>query len=406
MGGAAPGRRSPCVFALRPTACGRSRSRRMSPRWRRARGSWRSRNRGRPRGKRGPAWRLSSRSGWCCRSTATGRSRTTCRSSRCASRAPASERAAGAGARCGGERGLRIDGSGGGGSRGFEARTVPSLDIAWAMLAHDDVAANGGLVDEARVNELWWLEGAPKGSARWIDTGWAIAAWTLGRGSRWRGLRRRRGRAWELRGAGGGGGEVAEARGSFAFVSSEVLAVRGEGAGRSGRATWRGRRCGGWVPSSGWRRTTRGASPLTGGRAAHPGVDAPAGTSRWTVRAGWEPRSEESKRRAPAVSARVPGFVFPRQSLCSQTHDGGGLRTEHVTKVYGAVENGVASESVRGRLCELAPRFEFRSSGSEDRCCRPLPLPPPGPVLRAAPPPQTGNVRAGRRAAPHGRGMG
>jgi hypothetical protein len=80
--------------------------------------------------------------------------------------------------------GLRIDGSsgGGGGSHGFEARTVSSLDLAWAMLAHDDVAANGGLVDEARVNKLRYLEGTPKGSTRWIDTGWAIAAWALGRG--------------------------------------------------------------------------------------------------------------------------------------------------------------------------------------------------------------------------------
>jgi hypothetical protein len=42
-------------------------------------------------------------------------------------------------------------------------------------LAAADVAANGGVLDEARVNRLRYLEGTPKGSTRWIDTGWAIA---------------------------------------------------------------------------------------------------------------------------------------------------------------------------------------------------------------------------------------
>jgi hypothetical protein len=33
----------------------------------------------------------------------------------------------------------------------------------------------GGILDEARVNRLRYLEGTPKASTRWIDTGWAIA---------------------------------------------------------------------------------------------------------------------------------------------------------------------------------------------------------------------------------------
>lgn len=30
------------------------------------------------------------------------------------------------------------------------------------------------IIDEARVNRVRYLEGTPKGSTRWIDTGWAI----------------------------------------------------------------------------------------------------------------------------------------------------------------------------------------------------------------------------------------
>ena len=66
--------------------------------------------------------------------------------------------------------GVRIDG----GDDGFAARTVSTTDVAWVLLAADDVAANGGLLDEARVNRLRYLDGTPKGSTRWIDTGWAI----------------------------------------------------------------------------------------------------------------------------------------------------------------------------------------------------------------------------------------
>lgn len=73
--------------------------------------------------------------------------------------------------------GLRIDG----GEDGFRARTVSLLDLAWVVVADDDVREHGGLLDEARVNRLRYLEGTPKGSTRWIDTGWALAAWEKGK---------------------------------------------------------------------------------------------------------------------------------------------------------------------------------------------------------------------------------
>lgn len=71
--------------------------------------------------------------------------------------------------------GLRIDG----GEGGFRERTVSLLDLAWVIAADADVTENGGVLDEARVNRLRYLDGTPKGSTRWIDTGWAIAAWML-----------------------------------------------------------------------------------------------------------------------------------------------------------------------------------------------------------------------------------
>jgi len=74
--------------------------------------------------------------------------------------------------------GLRLDG----GDGGFAERTVSLQDIAWAIVAGENVRANGGLLDEERVNRLRYLEGTPKGSTRWIDTGWALAAWSLARG--------------------------------------------------------------------------------------------------------------------------------------------------------------------------------------------------------------------------------
>lgn len=69
--------------------------------------------------------------------------------------------------------GLRIDG----GDGGFQERTVSLTDLAWVIVAADDVRATGGLLDEARVNRLRYLEGTPKASTRWIDTGWALGAW-------------------------------------------------------------------------------------------------------------------------------------------------------------------------------------------------------------------------------------
>jgi SOS-response transcriptional repressor LexA len=69
--------------------------------------------------------------------------------------------------------GLRIDG----GEDGFAERTVSLNDLAWVVAAAEDVAEQGGILDEQRVNRLRYLDGTPKGSTRWIDTGWAIAIW-------------------------------------------------------------------------------------------------------------------------------------------------------------------------------------------------------------------------------------
>ena len=66
--------------------------------------------------------------------------------------------------------GLRIDG----GPGGFGERTVSKTDFAWVLAARRDVAANGGLLDEHRVNRLRYLEGTPYDSTRWIDTRTAL----------------------------------------------------------------------------------------------------------------------------------------------------------------------------------------------------------------------------------------
>ncbi|WP_437311031.1 hypothetical protein WME89_20160 [Sorangium sp. So ce321] len=47
-------------------------------------------------------------------------------------------------------------------------------DLAWVIVARDDVKKNGGLLDEQRVNRLRYLEGTPRAATRWIDTGWAL----------------------------------------------------------------------------------------------------------------------------------------------------------------------------------------------------------------------------------------
>jgi len=67
--------------------------------------------------------------------------------------------------------GVRIDG----GKGGFAERTVSLVDIAWVLAAREDARVHGGLVDEERVNRLRYLEGTPKASTRWVDTGWALA---------------------------------------------------------------------------------------------------------------------------------------------------------------------------------------------------------------------------------------
>jgi superfamily II DNA or RNA helicase/diadenosine tetraphosphate (Ap4A) HIT family hydrolase len=56
-------------------------------------------------------------------------------------------------------------------------RTISLTDLAWVIAADDDAGEAGGTLDEPRVNLLRYLEGTPKGSTRFIDTGWAIAAW-------------------------------------------------------------------------------------------------------------------------------------------------------------------------------------------------------------------------------------
>ena len=66
--------------------------------------------------------------------------------------------------------GLRIDG----GPGGFEERTVSITDIGWVVSALSEVNEEPRLLQEALVHRLRYLEGTPKGSTRYIDTGWAI----------------------------------------------------------------------------------------------------------------------------------------------------------------------------------------------------------------------------------------
>jgi len=69
-----------------------------------------------------------------------------------------------------GSGGVRVDG----GPGGFSERTVSITDLGWVLAARDQVRAVGGPIDEARVNRLRYLDGTPKASTRWIDTGWAL----------------------------------------------------------------------------------------------------------------------------------------------------------------------------------------------------------------------------------------
>ena len=66
--------------------------------------------------------------------------------------------------------GVRLDGD----ADGFAERTVSITDLGWVLAARDQVGAVGGPIHEARVNRLRYLDGTPKGSTRWIDTGWAL----------------------------------------------------------------------------------------------------------------------------------------------------------------------------------------------------------------------------------------
>ncbi len=71
--------------------------------------------------------------------------------------------------------GLRVDG----GEGGFAERAVSRNDLGWVITADDDVREHGGNLDEPRVIRLRYLEGTSKKSMRWIDTGWALAAWEI-----------------------------------------------------------------------------------------------------------------------------------------------------------------------------------------------------------------------------------
>lgn len=66
--------------------------------------------------------------------------------------------------------GLRVDG----GPSGFAERTVSLNDFAWVLAAKQHAAEHGGVVDEARVNHLRYIDGTPRESTRFIDTGWAL----------------------------------------------------------------------------------------------------------------------------------------------------------------------------------------------------------------------------------------
>ena len=67
--------------------------------------------------------------------------------------------------------GVRIDG----GPEGFAERTVSLTDLAWTLQAREVAAQHGAPLDEALVNRLRYLDGTPRASTRWIDTGWALA---------------------------------------------------------------------------------------------------------------------------------------------------------------------------------------------------------------------------------------
>lgn len=71
--------------------------------------------------------------------------------------------------------GRRIDG----GPGGFVERVRSLQDLAWVIVVAEDVRERGGILDETRAILLRYQEEAPKGSMRWLDTGWALAAWNI-----------------------------------------------------------------------------------------------------------------------------------------------------------------------------------------------------------------------------------
>ncbi len=54
---------------------------------------------------------------------------------------------------------------------GMKERTVSLLDLAWVLYAQ---AHHQGVLDEAAVNRFRYIEGTPKVSTRWMDTGHAL----------------------------------------------------------------------------------------------------------------------------------------------------------------------------------------------------------------------------------------
>lgn len=53
---------------------------------------------------------------------------------------------------------------------GRKARPVRLTDIGWVLRARE----TGGVLDEAAVKQLRYLDGTAKASTRWVDTGIAI----------------------------------------------------------------------------------------------------------------------------------------------------------------------------------------------------------------------------------------
>ncbi|MGK0362941.1 MAG: hypothetical protein ACI9U2_005263, partial [Bradymonadia bacterium] len=64
--------------------------------------------------------------------------------------------------------GIRID------HESMRERTISVTDLGWVLQTWNHRNQGAGVLDEAAVNHLRYLEGTPKKSTRWIDTGWAL----------------------------------------------------------------------------------------------------------------------------------------------------------------------------------------------------------------------------------------